>query len=874
MFDWERTLLMSCRGVLIVGVFLASSATAAEPPRQIKPVPIRSTSDPPRTDLLDRYGDPLPSLAVARLGTIRLRHIDAINRVAFSPDGKILASAGDDKVVLLWDVITGKQVQTMSHPNPVRAVLFTPDGKTLVSASNQIDGTRVHVWDVRSGKQIDFLAMPKPNGLAQMVLSNDGKVLVTSTVMGPVVAWDFAAKRELWRTEEERDWCNCLALAPDGKTLATGSDRGTVCLRDLRTGKAVHGLQSAPEERSFQQILSVAFSPDGEALSVTDERGTLTYWDVVTRKCTKQISIHCSILAPLAFSPDGKTLACGNEKSLQLYDRTGKELERIEAHQSWIRSVTFSPDGRYLASAGNDQTIRIWNLATRKTLHAFQNNPGGPCSVSFHREGSTLITSNWCSGFGHDHSCSTEGAPTFTRQSWDARSAATFRETNPGPCVNGEGCLSPDGKIFAGKDKEGLVALIDVASGKTLRTVGKKGSGFKAKPAGFSPDGGLVAVESNELGNVMTHGWERLDRLRLWDVATGKMVAAAIEEKRLNHVGRVRFSAKGRLLAAEEGPGLKVPATRLWHVAKDNSLRVAVPRLNGECDPVFSRDGRLLITIRDEKVDDNDGYHFKQAITVHHILSEKVVVCLAVQSGVCSYALSTDNQILALGDEAGTVRLVEVLSGKEVRRLKGHRGTVNSLEFSPEGTHLISGSTDTTALVWEFRPSAARDHRGERLSDTLWEDLASEDAYKAFEAVQTLSANPEKAIVLLQHRLRPIPQLEPEAIERLIADLDSKQFQVRERATERLRSLEQAAIPILKKAQESSSPEVRRRLEQLLIDAEDPRRSPERMREMRAIRCLKSLDNEPARLLLQTVAKGAPEARLTQEARELLKDAK
>jgi len=260
-------------------------------------------------------------------------------------------------------------------------------------------------------------------------------------------------------------------------------------------------------------------------------------------------------------------------------------------------------------------------------------------------------------------------------------------------------------------------------------------------------------------------------------------------------------------------------------------------------------------------------------IRVRELLSGTVLLRLEDRTGVCCYALSPDHRLLALGDEEGSVRLVEVLSGKEVRRLRGHRGRVASLEFSPDGTFLVSGSADTTALVWEVRACFPRGRysRAGRLSPTLWADLASEDVGKAFRAEQALRANPEQAILLLQDRLRPVPRPNPEATERLIADLDSRQFKVRERATAQLQSLERTAIPLLKKARRaSSSPEARRRLEQLLIDAEKPRISPERLRDLRAVHCLSSLGTEAARQLLQTLAKGAPEATLTQEAREEL----
>jgi WD40 repeat protein len=848
------------RIVLLVGMTLAFAIA-------------RATAESPPTD---RYGDPLPEHAVARLGTVRMRHSDTINSAAFSPDGKLLASGGDDQFVYLWDVATGKEVGALPHPNPVRTVLFTPDGKTLVSASNQNDDTRVHLWEVKSKKEVRSLAMPKPNGLAHMVLSRDGKTLFTSTVLGPVVSWDLARGNEVWRAEDDKAWSKCLALSPDGKMLATGTSDGKVYLMDGLTGKFVKSVPTDRHRDIFADVLSLAFSPDGRTLALTDQVGDLRCWDVSAGKWTRQVELGASIVAPLAFSPDGKTLACGSEQTLHLYDpAAGRELTRREGHESWIRSVAFSPDGRLLASAGQDKVVRIWDVPTLKPHHPFTPEPGGTCSASFRPDGSRLISSHWSSGQAWDYSAFTSRPETCTRRAWDARSVGALRERKPEPCMSGAGCLSPDGKVFARSDEDGLVRLVDANSGKDLRTVGKKGRAFTARAVAFSADGQVVAVVSNELGAVITHGWEALERLRLWDVTTGKLVATAIEDKQLKHVWGVRFASKGPLLVAIEG-GRASPGLHLWRLDRGKSLRpVSKAEPPDEGSPVPSPDGWLLITLEEVGARENQGDRkAKQVVRVREVISGKEVLCLENQSGVCRFALSPDNRLLALGDEEGAIRLADVGSGKVVQSLRGHRGGIASLDYSADGALLVSGSEDTTALVWDVRSLFPREvaDKAVRLKESLWDDLAGDDAVRAFRAEQALRASPERGIDLLKRHLRPVPRLDPKAVQTMIDDLDNNQFEVRERAMNRLRDLEQTAVPLLKKALATSgSAEARRRLKQLLVDAEEPRSSPERMGDLRAVHCLRILGTEPARQLLQALANGAPEARLTQEADEELK---
>ena len=289
--------------------------------------------------------------------------------VAFSPDGKTLASGGADYAVKLWDVVTGKKIRTLwGHNEEVFSVAFSPDGKRLASGS---DDCTTKLWDLATGEEIWTLGNHEYY-VWSVVFSPDGKRLITSNYDTTIILWDIATAKEIKRLFSKTNWLFSLALSPDGKILASGYWDGTkttkpmdeatlIGLWDMETGKAIRILAG-----HNKWIWSIAFSPDGKVLASAGEDGTIKLWDVATGEQIHTLTGHTGEVTSVAFSPDGKTLATGSkDKTIKFWNvANGKEISTLLGHTDDVWSVAFSPDSKLLASGSADKTVKLWNVTT------------------------------------------------------------------------------------------------------------------------------------------------------------------------------------------------------------------------------------------------------------------------------------------------------------------------------------------------------------------------------------------------------------------------------------------------------------------------------------------------------------------------------
>jgi RNA polymerase sigma factor (sigma-70 family) len=789
--------------------------------------PRAESREPKAVPRADRYGDPLPEGALARLGTVRFRHGFMPYGLGFSPDGKTLASGGVGRGLCLWDVTTGRELHVLDAGGVHVSVAFSPDGKTLASS-----GSMDSLWEVATGRRLR--QANERHRVRCVTFAPDGQSLAWADEDGSIRLADAATGQELRQLQGHAGVVFSLAISPDGKTLASAGQDKTVRLWNPATGQEVRRLDGHQD-----MVRAVRFSPDGKVLASAGHDQTVRLWDPATGRERLVLGGKLNRVHAVAFFPDGKTLAsAGMDRRIHLWDvATGKELRSWEADTSVVVGVECSPDGKTLASVGMEGcAVRLWEATTGRDILPSGGHLGGFIGLAFAPDGKALFSVGWDRRVLR----------------WDLASGR--EDASLGKPLSGGWpflALSPDSWTLAAVGEDNRTIWVwDTATGRELRKLQVQGA--KIESFAFSPDGRRMACPQAD------------GEIALWDVQEGKALRRFQGHKKF--LACAVFSPDGKLLASAGAD----QTVRLWDVASGREIRRWDDRAGANARVAFSPDGRSLATAT--------GAHEDTSIRIWDVATGREIHRLEGHpKQVTALAYSPDGRLLASGGwwEDNSIRLWETASGQEVRRFAVPHSGVLSLAFSADGRTLASGGCDTTILLWDVAGRPDGHLRKGRLTgrelEAHWVSLVGEDAAKAYQDVWDLAAAPKLAVPFLHERLRPPSRkADPQRVERCITELDSPQFAVRERAARALEQFGEAAEPALRRALAGQPTlETRRRLEQL-IARQEKQTQQETLRWLRAIVVLEATATPEARRLLQGLTEDGGKRSVRDEAKASL----
>ncbi|NCS59334.1 MAG: protein kinase [Microcystis aeruginosa G11-04] len=330
--------------------------------RQLKlppTTPNRPSPPPPNPQPVVTQKQPpvMPKInpSVSPLDKTLTGHSDCLDSVAYSPDGRYLASGSRDNTIKIWEVATGKELRTLTgHSEIVFSVAYSPDGRYLASGSR--DNT-IKIWEVATGKVRTITG--HSGWVFSVAYSPDGRYLASGSADKTIKIWEVATGKQLRTLTDHSMTVWSVAYSPDGRYLASGSLDKTIKIWEVATGTELRTLTGYSIG-----VLSVVYSPDGHYLASGSNDNTIKIWEVATGKQLRTPTGHSEVVRSVVYSPDGRYLASGSQdKTIKIWEvATGKELRTLTGHSQTVFSVVYSPDGRYLASGSSDRTIKIWRV--------------------------------------------------------------------------------------------------------------------------------------------------------------------------------------------------------------------------------------------------------------------------------------------------------------------------------------------------------------------------------------------------------------------------------------------------------------------------------------------------------------------------------
>jgi WD40 repeat protein len=779
-------------------------------------------------------------------------------------------SAGGDLRLRTWDAATGRQLREWRTSNSFyyhfgvqRPPLdISSDGRSFLIADSpeENDGgflianlfarrsmheNGIVVRDLETGQPIKRFPMELGRPSTGLSFVNGDRMVAAATLGGPIQLWDRSTGAKLRAVGEAASQITDFAFSPDGSLLACAGfarPAATVTVYDVATGKT----QALRIDGGIYLMMFV--TNDKLLISVQDftnpRRVSVEVWDARQGTRLWKLVDHQSPVMAAALSHDGKKIATASvSDGIRLWDsRTGKELRRLVTRMQSIQAITFSFDDSRLATGTDRGLVQQWDANTGRQIGP-DTVPGSPVhSTLFLADGARLVTAE-------QHG--------LVRM-WRVADGQELRRLLPDSDTQADVGLAMDGQrlLTYGAARQWW----DPVSGRLE-------SAMAPPPIGPTYSEVISSDHRAELraSDKSAVLWDRRFNKELCPISVSSLMNAQMDFQGMTLSPDGQWLAsrtmtmpnmvmvRGQLTEREQGTVI------VYNTSNGQEARRLSAPVMGRTAMAFSPDDRLLAMTAGKEI---RIYEMQTGAVRSHVS--------AAVSDESVLRFSGKGRLLAWGGPDGSVGVVDIWSPSSSWTSAGHRGGVQSLAFAGE-RYLASGSADTTAIVWDLAGLATDRTPGRQVPGIdLWRQLSDENAAKAFEAQRWLLERSGDPVALLRRHLGPAVPADAALLSRLIKGLDHDRYDVRERSRTELEKLGDRAAPAIMQAmQKPASLEAARLLHEIQnkLSAEGV---PSDVAASRAIEVLEHLNTADAHQLLEELAAGMPEARITKEAKRSL----
>ncbi len=504
-------------------------------------------------------------------------HEDGINKIAFHPNGKTFASDSEDWQIRIWETETGNLVKTIkSNSLSATEMSYSPDGTTLliVGPHSQYE-MEIEYWNIESGEHLKTELIDAKLNSAKF--SSDC-LLLAGAGENPLLFWDVETGKLIKNYTKWIGDLKSIEFSSNGRHLLTASNWDRVDIWDVNTAKPIVSVGHR------DTVNSATFSPDEKTIASGSDDGTIRFWDAATGKLINEITAHLSTeIYSAVYSTDGSTLTCGTESEIRFWNpQSGELLNNITEPSCDVYSIAYSPDGKLFATGGTSKKVRLWDTKTGRFLGSFSGHKEVISSVAFSPDGNLLA-----SGGGVNNQKTRNQKQTnrdFPVCLWEIRKGEMYligdRLTTLTEHTESVTSLafSPDGKTLASGSHDKTIRLWDVDTGTSLKVLTDHEDAVTAIT--FSPDG-ITLVSGSRDGTI-----------RLWNVKSGDLMLPPIEEA--GQVTSLSYSPDGSILASSsEGNN----AVHIWNTKTGQHLQTFTGHTQNVNAVVFSPDNETLASV-------------------------------------------------------------------------------------------------------------------------------------------------------------------------------------------------------------------------------------------------------------------------------------